>query len=190
MSEPNQLYARVHLSRAKLDAFLASAFPDPSEDADVLAWLSKAPYYGDRYTRESIRERISSEATVGEWVERLLEPAPYGFVMPARSSYDEASQAWTLGVLDFSENYDDYLAAVAAFREVAKYKDVPGDDGMLIYACIFANDDVEVALRIKTGWSRFLSDDEAAILVEEANVTMDELKMEGASLGQDDADAS
>lgn len=181
MSEPNQLYARVHLSRAKFDAFLASKFPDPSGDAEVLAWLSEASYYGDRYTPELIRERISSEPTVGEWVERQLAPAPYGFVMPARSSYDEASQTWTLGVLDFSENYDDYLAAVAVFREVAKYKDVAGDDGMLIYACIFANDDVEVALRIEAGSSRFLTEDGAAALVDEANVTMDELKLEGAS---------
>jgi hypothetical protein len=187
MSEPNQLYARVHLSRGKFDEFLAARFPDPSEDSEVLAWLSGASYYGDRYTPQSIRERISAEATIGEWVERLLEPAPYGFVMPARSSYDEASQAWTLAVLDFSENYDDYLAAVAVFREAAKYKDLDGDDGMLIYACIFASDDVEVALRIKTGWSRFIIEDEAGVLIEEANVVMDELKMEGAAAARDDA---
>jgi hypothetical protein len=187
MSEPNQLYARVHLSRAKFDEFLASAFPDPSEDDDVLAWLFEASYYGDRYTPESIRERISSEPTIGQWVEQLVAPAPYGFVMPARSSYDDASQAWTLAILDFSENYDDYLAAVAAFREIAKYKDVLGDDGMLVYAYMFGNDDVEVALRIETGSSRFLAEDEAAPLVEQANVAMDELKMQGAALAQDDA---
>jgi hypothetical protein len=187
MSEPNQLYARVHLSRAKFEAFLAGAFPDPSGDPGVLAWLSQASYYGDRYTPESIRERISSEVTVGEWVDRQLAPAPYGFVMPARSRYDDASQAWTLGVLDFSENYDDYLAAVAVFREIAKHRDVDGEDGMLIYACIFGNDDVEVALRIEMGSSHFLTEDEAAALVAEANVTMDELKLEGASAAADDA---
>lgn len=187
MSEPNQLYARVHLSKAKFDVFTASAFPDPSEDAEVLAWLSEAQYYGDRYTPELIRERISSEPTIGEWVERLLAPAPYGFVMPARSRYDEAAQAWTLAIMDFSENYDDYLAAVAAFREIAKYKDLAGDDGMLVYAYLFGNDGVELALRIETGSSRFLAEDEAAALVEEANVTMDELKMEGAASAQDDA---
>jgi hypothetical protein len=58
---------------------------------------------------------------------------------------------------------------------------------MLIYACIFASDDVEVALRIKTGWSRFLTEDEAGVLIEEANVVMDELKMEGAAAARDDA---
>ena len=181
MSEPNQLYARVHLTRAKLHEFLASAFPIPSEDADVLAWLSEASYYGERYTPELIRERISSEPTVGQWVESLVASAPYGFVMPARNSYDEASQAWTVAVLDFSENYDDYLAAVAVFREIAKYKDVPGDDGMLIYANMFGNDDVEVALRIGMGTSQFLKEDEVADLIQEANVAMDRLKEEGAA---------
>jgi hypothetical protein len=176
------LYARVRLSRPRFDEFLASDFPDPSEDPDVLAWLSTAPYYGDRYTPELILERISSEPTVGEWVSRLLEPAPYGFAMPARNSYDDESQTWTLAVLDFSENYDDYLAAVAVFREIAKHKDLPGDDdGMLIYGHLFESDGVQVALRITTGSAMFVGEDEAAALVSEANTAMDELIAQGAT---------
>jgi hypothetical protein len=39
MSEPSQLYARVHITRSRFDEFMASAFPDVSDDPDVLAWL-------------------------------------------------------------------------------------------------------------------------------------------------------
>lgn len=180
LSEPRQLYASVRLSRAKLDAFLASALPDPSEDREVLAWLDTACYYGDRYTPELIRERISSQPTVGEWVDELLAPAHYGFAMPSRNSYDDASQTWTLAVLDFSENYDDYLAAVAVFRQIAKYKDLTGDDGMLIYAHLFDEDDhPEVALRIGPGSATFLDESTAASLISDANVAMEALMEEG-----------
>jgi hypothetical protein len=181
MSEPNQLYARVRLTRPRFDEFLSSAFRDPSEDPDVLAWLSTASYYGDRYTPELIRERISSEPTVSEWVERLLEQAPYGFAMPARNSYDDESQTWTLAVLDFSENYDDYIAAVAVFREIAKYKDLPSDDGMLIYGHLFESDGVQLALRITIGSAKFMGEGEAGELVSEANTVMDELIAQGAA---------
>jgi hypothetical protein len=180
MSEPNQLYARVRLSRSKLDEFLKSAFPDPSEDEGVLAWLSSTSYYGDRYTPESIRERISSERTVGAWVDVAVEPADW-LAMPARNAYDDVSKTWTLAVLTFSENFDDYIAAVAVFREIAKYKDLPGDDGMLIYGHLFESDGVEVALRIAMGSASFIDEAEAASLVSEANAIMDELIAQGAA---------
>jgi hypothetical protein len=181
VSEPNQLYARVRLSRQRLDDLLGSAFPDPSEDEDVLGWLSTASYYGERYTPKLIRERISSEPTVREWVDRLLEPASYGFAMPARNGYDDGSQTWTLAVLDFSENYDDYIAAVAVFREIAKYKDLLSDDGMLIYGHLFESDGVQLALRITIGSAKFMGEDEAGELVSEANTVMDELIALGAA---------
>jgi len=187
VSEPSQLYGRVRLSRAKFDELMASAFPDPSGDAGVLAWLEKAQYYGERYTPELIRERISSEPTVAEWAEQVAAPAPYGFTMPARNSYNETEQSWTLAVLDFSENYDDYLAAVAVFREAARFKDLPGEDMMLIYGHLFEDDHPSVALRIEQGSSAFVDPDDAGPLVEEANVAMEALIEEGQRLGGEEA---
>lgn len=187
MSEPNQLYACVRLSRARLDELLASPFPDPSGDDEVLAWLEKGSYYGPRYTPDSIRKNVLAEVTtVGAWIDELMEPAPYGFAMPARNGYDEATQAWTLAALDFSENYDDYLAAIAVFREAAKYKDLPGTDGFLIYGYLFDNSQVTVALQIEMGASKFVDEDEARKLVSEACVTMEALVAEGGAAAGDD----
>jgi hypothetical protein len=183
MSEPSQLYACVRLSRERLDEFLNSAFPDPSGDAEVLDWLAGAEYYGERYTPELLRERVLSDSTtVGAWVDWLMAPAPYGFPMPARNSYDDATHTWTLAALDFSENYDDFAKAVAIFREAARYKDLPGDDGLLIYGYMFTNNNrVEVALRLQMGTSQFLDESASAALVAEANVVMEELMAEGAA---------
>lgn len=185
MSEPSQLYARVRLSRPRLEEFLAGVFPDPSDDADVLAWLSSALYYGDRYTPQLIRERLASQTTVGAWVDWLTEPASHGFAMPSRNGYDDESQTWTLAVLDFSENYDDYLAAVAAFRTIAKYKDLAGDDGFLIFGYLFEESYIAAALRIGVNMSEFLDDSSAQSLVSEASAAMESLVAEGAA-GADD----
>jgi hypothetical protein len=181
MSEPRQLYARVHLSRQRLDESLASPFPDVSADEDVLKWLAAASYYGERYTPQLIRERVCDHATVGEWVQWLAEPAPYGFEMPHRNYYDDATHAWTLAALDFSENYDDFLAAVAVYRAVARVKDFPGEDCLLVYSFLFGDSSPSIALQIEMGGSRFLSESEAAPLVAQADTTMEELMAEGAS---------
>jgi hypothetical protein len=180
VSEPSQLYARVRLSRARFDGFLNSSFPDPSADGEILAWLGTAEYYGERYTSELIRERVAPGSTIVAWVDELMAPAPYGIAMPGRNSYDDATQTWTLAALDFSENYDDYIAAIAVFREAAKYKDLPGDDGFLIYGFLFENQHVEVAMRIGINSTEFLEDDaETEPFVSEANAAMEALMPEG-----------
>ncbi len=181
MSEPSQLYARVRLSRHRLDEFLSSAFPDPSDDEEVLTWLSKSSYYGERYTPESIRERVASDSTIGAWVDGLMAPAPHGLAMPGRNSYDDETQTWTLAALDFSENYDDYVAAVAIFREIAKLKDLTGDDGLLVYGFLFENEHVVVALRVAMGMSTFLESSDVEWLLSDANVAMEALIAEGAA---------
>jgi hypothetical protein len=186
MSEPNQLYARIRMSRTRLDEFLKSPFPDPSSDGAVLAWLSAASYFGDRYTPEKIRAQVvSGSTTVGAWIEWLMSPSPYGFPMPSCNEYDDSTQTWTLGVLDFSENYDDYTAAVAVFRAVAAFKDVPGDDFMLIFAFLFGTGEAEVALRITSGTSEFLDESTAEEFIPEANATMEALMAKGAAQGGD-----
>ena len=181
MSEPSQLYARLHLSRHRLDEFLETTIPDPSGDAELLAWLADAEYYGERYTPDLIRKRVDAGTTIGAWVDDLMTPAPHGVVMPARNVYDEESQTWTLGALDFSENYDDYLTALAVFRAAANVKDLAGDDGFLIYGYLFEDSHVVAALQVAMGASRFLDEESAAPLVAEADVTMEALMAEGAA---------
>jgi hypothetical protein len=182
MSEPYQLYARIRLSRSRFEEFLAAPFPDPSGDPEVLAWLSEAEYYGPRYTPETIRAQVvAGNTTVDAYVESLAAPGAWGISAPFRNEYDDKTQTWTLAILDFSENYDDYLAAVAVFRECAKYKDLPSDDGLLVYGYLFGNG-MPLALRIRMGTSAFIVEDEATPLIEQADAVMEELTAQGAAL--------
>jgi hypothetical protein len=71
--------------------------------------------------------------------------------------------------LDFSENYDDYIAASALFGEVAKCEDLPGDDGFFIYGFLFEDQHVDVARRIRVTSTRFLGDADVEPFVSEAN---------------------
>lgn len=181
MSEPCQLFARVRLTRAELDRFFNSPFPDAAADAAILDWLANASYYGERYTPDSIRERLRGLSTVGEWIEDLVEPA-VGFFMPCASGYDDATQTWTLAVLDFSENYDDFIAAIGAFRAIATFKDLPGDgDGMLIYGYMHEAGYVVTALGIECGVSRFLDDGAPRGLALQADAAMESLMAKGAA---------
>lgn len=181
MSEPCQLFARVRLSRPQLDRFLNSPFPDAAADTEILDWLANASYYGERYTPDSIRERLRGLSSVRAWVEDLEEPA-FGVFMPCASDYDDATQTWTLAVLDFSENYDDFIAAIAAFRALAKFKDLPGDgDGMLIYGYMFEHGYVVTALGIDRGTSRFLDDGAPRGLAVQADAAMESLMAKGAA---------
>lgn len=190
VSEPRQIFGRLHLSRARFDELCGASFPDVSEDPGVLAWLAAGSYYGPRYTAEIVRERLAEYGSVREWLDAVVAPGAWGFPMPVRNRYDEAECSWTLGVLDFSENYDDYLAAVAVFRLAAAYKDLPGDDGMLIYGYMFGDNEISVALRVDIGQSSFLSEDEAGALVAQADETMEALMAEGAASAPLDHDTA
>jgi|SRR5579862_2017870 len=185
MSEPSQLFARLHISRAKFEEFLASPFRIEVDDA-LMAWLDQAEYYGPRFTRESVRDRATSYATVREWVDDMVAPGIMGFPTPHRNRYDDQAQTWTLAALDFSENYDDYIAAAGVMREAARYKDRPGDDGLVVYGFIFGNG-YSFALEVGEGRSKFLSEDEAASLVAQAERVIDELMAEGAAMAGEDA---
>jgi len=182
MSEPSQLFARLHISRAKYEAFLASPFRVEVDDA-LMAWLDEASYYGPRITRESVPERASKYATVREWVDDMVAPGIMSMGLgeiPYRNEYDDATQTWTLAALDFSENYDDYIAAAGAMREAARFKDLPGDDGLVVYGYMFGNG-FEFAVRIDAGASAFLSEEEAAPLVAQADAVMESLMKQGAA---------
>jgi hypothetical protein len=186
MSEPNQLYACLHISRPRFDEFLRSRL-EVETDEPLMTWLSEASYYGERYTPELVRERVPSGATVAQWVHDVTVEGIMGFPMPFRNHYDDATQTWTLGVLDFSENYDDYITAATIFRQASKHKNVAGNDGLLVYGYLFENGAVTLALDVGMGTSRFLSETEAIAFVAEANGVMESLVAEGAAKAGEDA---
>jgi hypothetical protein len=128
MSEPSSLYARVSLSADAFAAYRASPVARASDYDDWLAWLADKSYSGPRMTAADIAAIADSVSctTAGEWIDGV---AGFG----ARSAYDKQAGRWILMAAQFSENYREYIEALAVLRAAGRFKDRGGDDFVLIY---------------------------------------------------------
>jgi hypothetical protein len=113
-SEPSGVYMQVPLSRAALDAWLASALPQAEDFHD---WASMNPQW-----REDWRRYFTTlpAASVGDFLAGW-EAAPQ----------DSAGMAWChdatvgelrLGAVFYDENFVSFATLLAALREVAKHQ--------------------------------------------------------------------
>lgn len=135
MSEPSSLYLRVTLTQENLDALMASRVALPKEYDDWMPWLAKKEFHGSITVDKIETFNASSTQTFGAYINALTQDMWAG----ARAQYDAAIQRWTLGVLQLSENYLKYIEALAILRAVARYKNVPGDDFILIYPYLWCD---------------------------------------------------
>jgi len=159
MSEPSSAYARVRLSKAAFAAFLASVPARPNQYPDWIAWLATSSYSGT-LTQADIdqmgyddydRDKISS---VGAILDLWLN-APHFSV--GESRYDNETQTWTFGNLDGSENYRDFIVFLTILRGVAYFKDLPGEDFILIFP-FFWGGPPEAYVLITPGSSRLVAE--------------------------------
>lgn len=130
MSESSSLYARVQLTESALHAFLESKPALPRQYHDWREWLSSKQYYGE-ISDASIQAMEHIEGTtVGNTLALWLQKPYEGL---GQASYDAATQRWILGLLDCLENYKDFILVLSLLRAISHYKDLPGDDFILIY---------------------------------------------------------
>jgi hypothetical protein len=130
VSEPRSLYARVTLGAAALAAWRAAPVGRATDWDDWMPWLAVQSYSGPRMTPADIaaiaRRPDPRLRTNGDWIDAV---AGFG----ARAAYDAATQRWALMVIEYSENYREYIEALAVLRGAARFKDRPGDDFVLIF---------------------------------------------------------
>ncbi len=151
MSEPSSLYARVHLSAPALRAFMESPLARPTAYSDWRGWLDRASFHGTIRDAEIAAMPTGAEPSVRAALAALCRPLPYE---PAQERYDPVTQTWTLAVLQFSENYYDFIDILTIIRAIAAYKDLPGEDVILIYPFLWGGEP-EVYLRVTAGASHF-----------------------------------
>lgn len=177
MSEPSQLFARVRLSRARYDAFLATTFALPTEDAGFFEWLAAAKYYGEPITAQNLHERVTKRVCVRDWVSAVMAPP---FPHPGAPSlgidrYDDDAQTWTLASLGFSESYDDFIPAVAIFRRLAAFLEPGEGGGLLIYRYLFGDGRIIAAMRVDPGSPVFLDESASRELVAKSDAELSTL---------------
>jgi hypothetical protein len=151
MSEPSSLYVRVTLSEAAMSSFRQSPVSLPGEYQDWLPWLETQKFYGE-ITNADIEElgqnpgiRPKDIATAGEFLDFFAEDTA-----GTRIVHDTSTGLWTLRMLEFSENYYDYIETLAILRALAKFKDLPGEDFVLIFPYLWG-DEPTVYLSIRQG---------------------------------------
>jgi hypothetical protein len=161
MSEPSQLVVRVALSAERLAAFRAAA---PAFSAQALAWepwLGSQKYYGDPITLADVAGPMSKfrAATVGAFLDALVANDEM-----ASSLYDEETQEWTLVVVEFSENYGEYIQALIVLAMLASFKDSPAPGYALIFGHLYEDSEITALMKIEAGSNELLSKPDSAAL--------------------------
>ena len=119
MSEPDSLYLRVSLSKQAHQRYLASPCADARDFSDWMDWLGKAKMYGGPFAPEKIAE-IGEGAPKHLTAERI-ETWTGDLWSIAKSDYDEATETWRFGILQFSENYYEILEYLPVLRAVGTF---------------------------------------------------------------------
>lgn len=142
MSEADSLYVRVSLSEPGFAAFRQSPLSRPRNYGDWLPWLATRAYVGEKIGQADIEAMDFLEyASVGDYLDSLVADTFFGR-QTARSLHHPSTNRWTLLVMQFSDNYNDFIEALAALRAVAQFKDMPGQDFILIFPYFAAPFDI------------------------------------------------
>ncbi|WP_447746519.1 hypothetical protein [Pseudomonas nicosulfuronedens] len=170
MAEPCQLYLKVTISRTRLEDFLSQEASSAACFRDLELWLDSNPQRRGGLTWTELCE-LGQGTTAAGWV------AGWGQHQrsPAWNHYDDSSQTWSLGVLEFTESRDWIVGAINVLRRVAEHKDLPGTDYLLIYEYLFGKGSVVAAVELAPGASRILEEQPPPRLTAEADMMMNSL---------------
>ncbi|MBB4867969.1 hypothetical protein HNP46_006888 [Pseudomonas nitritireducens] len=170
MAEPCQLYLRVAISRSRLEAFLQKEAGSAGGFIDLEQWVD-----GDRRRRGDMTWselcELGQGTTAAAWI------AGWGRHRrsPAFNHYDDATQTWSLGVLEFPESPEWIVGAINVLRRIAYFKDRPGTDYLLFFEYLFGKGQVVAAVELTAGCSRILREQPPDRLTAEANLMMNHL---------------
>ncbi|MGE9763589.1 hypothetical protein [Pseudomonas sp. PDM20] len=170
MAEPCQLYLNVAISRARLEDFLRQETGSAARFEDLDEWLDRNPQHRGGLTWRELCE-LGQGTTAAGWVagwSRHLRS-------PAWNHYDDWTQTWSLGVLEFRDSRDWIVGVLNVLRRVAEHKDLPGTDYLLIYEYLFGKGSVVAAVELTPGASRILLEQPPPRVMAEADIVMSRL---------------
>jgi hypothetical protein len=191
MSEPSSLYIRVKLTQESLEVFKASPLAAPSRYSDWRPWLDSKKFHGEISDAEIQSLNPANEIarfpvhTFGDYLSLLAQDVS---AAPVQAQYDPLSNTWTLCVMGLSENYKDFLLVLALLRGIALYKDLPGEDFILIYPYFWEENAGAYAnayVTLSAGGSR-LVDEIPASAIQEANQALGKMLAEFRSSYSED----
>jgi hypothetical protein len=170
MAEPCQLYLKVAISRSRLEEFLRQEADSAAPFKDLDRWVDDNRHRRGGMTWSELCE-LGQGTTAAAWI------AGWGQHQrsPAWNHYDDTTQIWSLGVLEFPESREWIVGAINVLRRVAEFKDLPGTDYLLLYEYLFGKGSIVAAVELNPGSSRILHEEPPAYLATEANLMMNHL---------------
>jgi hypothetical protein len=148
MSEPNSLFAKIHISKENYDAFLKSNPQSSTLDKNWLDWWESKEMYGKMELTQTYiycYEDPTNEAIVNGWLN-----AKQSFTF---SDYDAINEIWHFGIILFSENYLEMIPMLVFFKSLAPY--IKNDDSfVVVYNFFWGGNEVNAYLtyKEKEGW--------------------------------------
>ncbi|MCW9705238.1 hypothetical protein [Fodinibius salsisoli] len=153
MAELTSLYTRISIDQNSLKYFLAGSIPPVSHYDDWIPWLEGQHYYGN-LSAEEVLDIDYPDLTVGQYLERWLEDS--SFPGNGRIGYNKEGSEWELSLLQFSENYSDYVAMLNVLRSIDRYLGSEDEGFIMIYDFFFGDKESNTVIEIKNSESIIL----------------------------------
>lgn len=123
MSDTSQLFAKIKISKTALWDYLNHKTGSPTELSGLNAWLQNKRWEGFEVYWDDIDDQCSKGLIVKDWLESYCSEKNVIINEPFINHYDEASQTWTLALLEFSDNIYEIITALYVLSEIKKFKD-------------------------------------------------------------------
>ena len=126
MSEPNSLFAKIHITKDNFDNFQKTNPKTPKLDNDWLDWWNSKEMYGKTELKEVYTyDDPTNESIINGW-----KDAKHSLTF---SDYDLENEIWHFGIITFSEHYTEMIPGLAFIKSVAEFKTENKEDFAVVY---------------------------------------------------------
>ena len=150
MSEPNSLFAKIHISKDKFDAFLKAKPKQPKLNDNWLEWWNSKEMYNKSELQEKnlyCFEEPTNELIINGWIE-AKETLTF-------SEYNLENEIWHFGIIMFSENYFEMIPELAFLKSIDEFKNEDENDFTIVYNYFWGDEDVNAFINYKNGKALF-----------------------------------
>lgn len=146
MSEPNSLFAKIHITKNNFENFLKAKPREPKFNGNWSEWWNSKVMYN----RVDLQEKdiycykdSTNEAIINGW-----KGAKHSLTF---SDYDLESEIWNFGIIMFSENYLEMIPGLAFIKSVDEFKTENSEDFAIIYSHFWGDEDVYAYINYENG---------------------------------------
>lgn len=154
--EQSSVFARINISKEKLNQFLKEKPAVPNFEDGWLDWWDNAEMYDDNtLTQKDVfnYDEKTNEKVVNFWMKKS-RTIPF-------FDYDEKNGIWHFGMLLFSENYNEIIPMLAFLRSIESFREKNDADFIIVYDYFWSDGetyDVMAFLKFQNSKSKFVSD--------------------------------